>query len=118
DLKPSNVLLCGDEPEPLVCDFGLAARLDGRPGPPCFAGTPPYAAPEQCDGHDLTPAADVWSLGVVLHELLTGRQASASVGLGETGREGICRRCLRRDPAERSPDAADLADDLRRICDL
>jgi serine/threonine-protein kinase len=116
DLKPSNVLLWGDEPEPLVCDFGLAARLDASAGPACAAGTPPYVAPELLSGGAVSAAADVWSLGAVLHELLTGRPP-----LGELVTSGaladVCRRCLRRDPAERYRTAAELAAELRRAGD-
>jgi eukaryotic-like serine/threonine-protein kinase len=117
DLKPSNVLLLGDEPEPLVGDFGLAARLGASTTGTPAAGTPPYVAPELLEGGAVTAAADVWSLGAVLHELLTGRP----IGEGETGAGGglgdACRRCLRRDPAERYRTAVELAADLRRAGD-
>ncbi|QEL16137.1 serine/threonine-protein kinase [Limnoglobus roseus] len=103
DLKPSNILLNSErgirnaelktvEPvsdlnsefripnsefQPKVSDFGLAKRIDGtesltRTG--AIVGTPSYMAPEQATGRkDLTPAADVYSLGAILYELLTGR---------------------------------------------
>jgi serine/threonine-protein kinase len=114
DLKPSNVLLSGEEgPEPLVCDFGLAARLGAGPGGLGVVGTPPYAAPEQLEGRGPAPSADIWSLGVVLHELLTGRPLSASITPGEPILGAICRRCLALEPTGRYRDGAELAAALR-----
>jgi serine/threonine protein kinase len=104
DLKPSNVLLTpGSDPHPLVCDFGLAVRLGTESGP---AGTLAYAAPEQREGRPMTPAADVWSLGALSRLLLAGRPGPLAA---------IAERCLRPAPAERYANAAELADDLRRI---
>lgn len=85
DLKPSNILLAGGTdsgtsfplPVPKVSDFGLAKKIDSassltRTG--AVVGTPSYMAPEQAGGRkDLTPAADVYSIGAILYELLTGR---------------------------------------------
>jgi serine/threonine-protein kinase len=139
DLKPSNILLVSQgEHEPLVCDFGLAGRLDG-PGAeaPLIVGTPPYMAPEQMEGGPLTPAADVWSVGAVLYELLTGSPPFVAEDgrLDTTGKrmgepqpprdrnpavdkelDRICRSCLRREPALRHASAAALAEDLRCYC--
>jgi serine/threonine-protein kinase len=136
DLKPSNILLASaTDPEPLVCDFGLAGRLDeaGRESLH-VVGTPPYMAPEQMAGRSLTAAADVWSLGAVLYELLSGwppfvaGDGRVDVACKETaeptsprewnraaddGLADICLRCLRRDPAARYATAAGLAEDLR-----
>jgi serine/threonine protein kinase len=118
DLKPSNVLLSGDAAEPLVCDFGLAARLDAScPGLQCAAGTPPYVAPELLAGGTVSAAADVWSLGAVLHELLTGRPPLEGGPATSGALADVCRRCLRRDPAERYRTAAELADQLRHAGD-
>jgi serine/threonine-protein kinase len=133
DLKPSNILLASaHEREPLVCDFGLAGRLTEAESAGVM-GTPPYMAPEQTDGRPLTAAADVWGLGAVLYELLTGRPPFVDpVGRLDADRkraggpapprdlspavddtlERICLRCLEREEAARYPTAAALGDDL------
>jgi hypothetical protein len=135
DLKPANILF--DEfDRPRVADLGLAVPVRGgddedRAG----AGTPAYMAPEQLDG-DVTVATDVYGLGAILYELLTGRPPHAASTLTATldqVRDGdpvppaaldprvdpdldaICRKCLARDPARRYASAADLAEDLRRF---
>src|SRR5262249_43326525 len=84
DLKPSNVLLAGGPDTPLgqrppkVSDFGLVRQRDsdsGRPHIGLVLGTPSYMAPEQAEGHahDAGPPADVYALGAILYECLTGR---------------------------------------------
>ncbi len=102
DLKPSNVLL-GRAGRLLVADFGLARALaEGSPadmGVP--AGTPAYMAPEQWIGRSFTPATDIWALGVVLFEALSGRRPFE----GRTARE-IQRRVLEEGSAPRLPASA------------
>jgi serine/threonine-protein kinase len=144
DLKPANVLLAEgpDTPpgrcRPKVTDFGLAKKLDepGRTATGAAMGTPSYVAPEQAAGRkDLTPAADVYGLGAVLYELLTGRPpfraetpldtlvqvmesppAPPRLLNAKVDRdvETICLKCLEKDPARRYGSAAALAEDLGR----
>ena len=160
DLKPSNILLTSGG-VPKITDFGLAKRVastegggpeaGGRsgasgsgPATPTptqsgeVLGTPSYMAPEQAKGHadDVGPAADVYGLGVILYELLTGRPpflAETSLAtliqvqtldpvpprrLGPAvprDLETICLKCLQKDPRRRYDSALALADDLRRF---
>ncbi|MBO0700618.1 MAG: serine/threonine protein kinase, partial [Zavarzinella sp.] len=132
DVKPSNILLTADG-QPMLLDFHLARPLvrGGEPAPARLGGTAAYGAPEQRaalvavrSGQRISVAvdcrADAHALGVVLYEALAGRFPSpgvpafrynprVSVGLSD-----IVARCLAPDPAARYPDAAALADDLRR----
>ena len=139
DIKPGNILL-NDRGEPLVSDFGLAKLLDANKDLTrslTTFGTAGFIAPEQAGDAavDLTPAADIYSLGAVLFNVLAGRppflgsnpvsvirQASEtqapklrSVAPSlDRDLETICARCLERDPKARYQSAADLADDLER----
>jgi len=122
DLKPSNILLTrpGPDCEPLVCDFGLALRVRGPQADapaPQLVGTLPYMAPEQREGREATIASDIWGLGAVLHELLTGQPPlpDGPAALDSDGAEAMCRRCLARDPADRYLSAKELEADLWRL---
>ena len=141
DLKPSNILLDGDEPK--LADFGLAAQLEAGGDLTAVSGvlgTPHYLAPEalQKGSAALSVASDIYALGVVLFELLTGRTpfAGATPGalaaLVETSEppsprllapavprdlETIVLKCLERDPVRRYGSAQALAEDLRRFLD-
>ena len=145
DLKPSNVLLAGppDAPPercvPKVTDFGLARTLDaaGETGTGAVLGTPSYMAPEQAEGgKGVGPAADVYGLGAILYELLTGRPPFRADAPLQTLRqvvdteperpqllnpavprdlETVCLKCLRKEPGKRYATALELAEDLRRF---
>jgi eukaryotic-like serine/threonine-protein kinase len=76
DLKPANVMLRSTDRRVMVLDFGIAKDLDATTQltvPGLFLGTPGYSAPEQIQGADIDHRADIFSLGVILHELLTGQ---------------------------------------------
>jgi serine/threonine-protein kinase len=127
DLKPANILFDGLG-QARVADFGLAVPVDGT-GDAAAAGTPAYMAPEQLNGL-VTVATDVYGLGAILYELLTGRAPSAadtSAAIYDRVRacnpdpprkvnpavdpylDAICRKCLAKDPASRYASAEDLA---------
>jgi serine/threonine-protein kinase len=142
DLKPSNVLLTADG-TPKVTDFGLAKVLDAEAGPTragSLLGTPSYMAPEQAAGDttNVGASADVYSLGAILYELLTGRApfrgATPLITLDQVKNqepvpprhvrrsvspdlETICLKCLDKEPGKRYSSAEGLADDLRRFMD-
>ena len=142
DLKPGNILLDGHG-EPLISDFGLArceAVSSYLTRSLASFGTPGYIAPEQADGPaaNLTPAADIYSLGAILFEVLTGRtpfvgdnafavmkqstEAAAPKVRSlaphvDRDLEIICERCLEREPADRYQSAVELADDLQSWLD-
>jgi tetratricopeptide (TPR) repeat protein len=141
DLTPGNVLLTADG-EPKLTDFGLAKLLAaGDPGPTqtgAVMGTPSYMAPEQArgDAKSAGPGADVWALGAVLYECLTGRPPFKADTAVDTllqvttadpvpprrlnpkvprDLDTVCLKCLEKDPARRYPSAGALADDLARF---
>lgn len=140
DLKPANILLAKDG-TPKVTDFGLARRLEGEDGLTLsgfLLGTPSYMAPEQARGQReaIGPATDVYALGAILYELLTGRppfraeSASATLQLvvaeepvpparlnphAPRDLQTICLKCLHKDPPKRYASAQALAEDLRRF---
>jgi eukaryotic-like serine/threonine-protein kinase len=153
DLKPSNILVDNDGAVHLL-DFGIATLLDPRDGagerPDSgltrqlgVALTPQYASPEQIRGEPVSTASDVYSLGLVLYELLAGRRPyqlqgadqlalsraieamtiapPSSVAMDRAARRAlqgdldtIVLKALRKAPAERYATVGELADDLER----
>lgn len=139
DLKPSNVLM-SSRGELKITDFGLAklqSRSDTLTAPDSILGTPSYMAPEQAggDSQSIGPASDVYSLGAIMYELLSGRPPFLGATMLETlsmirtedpvplrrllpkldrDLETICHKCLRKSCTARYGSAAELAEDLRR----
>jgi serine/threonine-protein kinase len=140
DLKPANVLLAEDG-TPKISDFGLARQQDDGAAltqTGMAIGTPSYMAPEQARGRPdaVGPAVDVYALGAILYELLTGRPPFRAATSAETVQqvisqdpappsrlndqvprdlETICLKCMHKEPGRRYVGAATLADDLRRF---
>ncbi len=116
DLKPDNVLLTPDC-IPKISDFGLAQRLQAERGPLAGAvvGTVQYMAPEQAWGdsrlHQIGPAADVYSLGVMLYELLTGR-----VPFSGSNPRSVLEQVWSAQPRRLREQRADIPPDLEEIC--
>jgi serine/threonine protein kinase len=135
DLKPANVLMASTGPK--LGDFGVAKiQKEGAAGGGTMIGTPSYMAPEQAAGRPITPSVDVYALGAVLYECVTGRPPFKAATIPETIRQvaesdpvdprtlqpnlsvdldTIILKCLEKEPARRYPSAAALADDLRRF---
>ena len=142
DLKPSNILL-DENDEPKITDFGLAKNMEfdskltmtGQ-----IVGTPSYMPPEQATGivKRIGPAADIYSLGAMLYEMLTGRPPFGAASVGETIRQvivdepapprvlnssvpadlqTICMKCLEKEPAKRFETAGALQQELDRFLD-
>jgi serine/threonine-protein kinase len=145
DLKPENIYLCvqrGSADYVKLLDFGLVKTVTENRGHATaegiFVGTPAYASPEQASGKPVDHRTDIYSLGVVLYELLCGRLPFEGQNFGEfvvkhvtedppptppevlrteLGRalDGVARRCLAKDPAERYASAAELRDLFQRL---
>jgi serine/threonine protein kinase len=141
DLKPDNIMVDADG-EPVVMDFGLARRLDEDvrlTAPGRILGTPAYMSPEQVEGDpmQLGPATDIYCLGVVLYEMLTGRlpfqgsftavlrqittaepprPASLNSALGEgSPLERVCLKMMAKSPADRYASMAEVVEALDEV---
>jgi predicted Ser/Thr protein kinase len=129
DLKPANVMLDG-RGNVMITDFGLAALAEEVAAGDVRSGTPAYMAPEQLEGREVTIRSDVYSLGLVLYEVFTGKKAFEGKTLAEAMRiradstpqspsllvrdldpavEQAIMRCLERDPAQRPPSVLAVA---------
>jgi len=139
DLKPANVLLT-EQGTPKITDFGLAKKLDetGHTASGAIMGTPSYMAPEQAGGENkaIGPGCDVYALGAILYECLTGRPPFKAATAMDTllqviadepvppcrlnatvprDLEIICVKCLHKEPSRRYVSALSLAADLGRF---
>jgi serine/threonine protein kinase len=139
DIKPGNILMDSDG-EPYLADFGLARLIGGqgvtRHG--VFVGTPHYSSPEQVALEDLDERSDIYSLGLVIFEMTTGRRPFEADTVPEIlamqrkapppdpttisprvpgELAAIILRCLAKDPADRIATASDLEEALRRASD-
>ena len=129
DLKPGNIMLDG-RGRVRITDFGLAALSENMGGEEVSAGTPAYMAPEQLAGVEVTQRSDIYSLGLVMYEIFTGKKAYEAASIGELLRlretsspsnisalvkdidpltERVIQRCLERDPAKRPASALQVA---------
>lgn len=129
DLKPANIMLDG-RGQAVITDFGLAALTDQAQGAELRSGTPAYMAPEQLAGKEVTERSDIYSLGLVLYEIFTGKRAFSAESLGELLQsrtsttvsrpssfvkdidplvERVILRCLEGDPANRPATALAVA---------
>ncbi len=82
DLKPANIMLDG-RGQVMVMDFGLAAFVDEITGADVRSGTPAFMAPEQLAGQEVTEKSDIYSLGLVLYEIFTGKSAYSADNLAD-----------------------------------
>ena len=136
DIKPANIMLHKNG-SVLLSDFGIARMTEASTSTLIGAGTPAYMAPEQARGEDPTPQTDIYALGIVLYEMLTGGERPFT---GENARstgstsekirweqintqpfaprrlnpniplavEATVLKCLRKEPAQRYPGAQDV----------
>src|SRR5215831_3511445 len=125
DLKPANIMLDG-RGQAVITDFGLAAIAEQVEGGEIRSGTPAYMAPEQLAGKEVTAQSDIYSLGLVLYEIFTGKRAFSAENIGELVRaraewkisrpstlvkdldpliERVILRCLQPEPSDRPGDA-------------
>jgi WD40 repeat protein/serine/threonine protein kinase len=139
DIKPDNILL-DEEGNAYLTDFGIAKELGNEASNVTQAdmvvGSPAYLSPEQVKSETVTPQSDIYSLGVVLYEVLTGQHPFPDAGVTAllikhlqeplplvqdiredvpAGVDEIIQRATAKDPAGRYPDAPSLAAAFRRV---
>lgn len=129
DLKPGNIML-DSHGQVLITDFGLAALAGQVEGAEVRNGTPAYMAPEQLEGKEVTVRSEIYSLGLVLYEIFTGKRPFESATLADLVRtrsenppakpsslvhdmdvlvERVILRCLEREPSARPASALAVA---------
>jgi serine/threonine-protein kinase len=115
DLKPANIMIDG-RGQVRITDFGLAALAGDVHGGDIRSGTPAYMSPEQKAGRDVTTRSDIYALGLVLHEMFTGRRPGDSQATPTTlvkdldpTIERVIQRCLEADPRNRPSSALNVA---------
>jgi serine/threonine-protein kinase len=130
DLKPANVMI-DENGDVRITDFGLAGLMEEFGDGAALEGTPEYMSPEQLSGKELTARSDIYSLGLVLYEIYTGRKAFTAATLTDILRlrktvsmpespslivkdvdplvERVVERCLAVDPKERPASALQVA---------
>lgn len=136
DLKPRNVMLDSAQ-RPRILDFGIAIRTAVASDAALVAGSPPYMSPEQIDGRAVGPAADIYAIGVLLYEMLTGKRpfeardepqllhrirtedapAPSAIVPVHPDLEAVVLRCLAKSAADRFASAALLLDALESVRD-
>jgi serine/threonine protein kinase/tetratricopeptide (TPR) repeat protein len=137
DLKPQNIMI-DKGGNAKIMDFGIArsVREKGITGPSVLIGTPEYMSPEQAEAKEVDQQSDIYSLGIILYEMATGRvpfegETALSIAMKHTGEipknpkqfnpnipdslSGVILRCLEKDKAGRYQTAAELKSDLEKI---